>query len=70
MHTFVQTASRALAEQDVETLERLAEEARKQSLSSFGLNLCELSGALNVLTKQVKAAETHLGLPARSKSFE
>jgi hypothetical protein len=64
MHTFVQAASRALAQQDAEMLERLAEEVCKQTLSPFSLDLRELSGALDVLTKQVKIAETHLGLPA------
>ncbi len=68
MHTYVQAASRALAAQDADTLERLAEEVCKRSLSPFSLNPRELSGALDVLAKQVKAAETHLGLSANSSN--
>lgn len=64
MHTLVQAASRALAEQDAEMLERLAEEVRTRSLSPFTLNLREVVGALDVLAKQVKVAETHLGVSA------
>lgn len=70
MHTLVQAASRALAEQDAETLERLAEEVRNRNLSPFSLNLREVAGALDVLTKQVKAAETHLGMPAITPSTD
>lgn len=62
MHTLVQAASRALAEHDAEALERLVEEARNGSVRPLSLNIRELIGALDVLTTQVKAAETHLGM--------
>lgn len=65
MHTLVQAASRALAAQDADALERLVEEARAGSVRPFSQNLRELAGALDVLAKQVRTAETHLGMNER-----
>jgi len=65
MHTLVQAASRALAQQDADELERLVETALAQRADTQGLNLRELSDATRVLSRQVRMAEVHLGISSQ-----
>ncbi|WP_047487902.1 hypothetical protein [Terriglobus sp. TAA 43] len=65
MHTLVQAASRALARQDADELERLVETALAQRADSQSLNLRELSDAARVLSRQVRMAEVHLGISSQ-----
>lgn len=66
MHTLVQAASRALAQQDAGELERLVEAALAQSAHPMSLNLRKLTDAVDVLTRQVRVAETHLGISSHT----
>jgi len=65
MHTLVHAASRALAQQDADELERLVETALAQRADTQGLNLPELSDATRVLSRQVRMAEVHLGISSQ-----
>ena len=65
MHTLVQAASRALAQQDADELERLVETALARRVDSQSLNLRELSDAARVLSRQVRMAEVHLGISSQ-----
>ena len=62
MHTLVQAASRALAQQNADELERLVEAALAERTHPLNLNLRELSDAVGVLSRQVRIAEVHLGI--------
>ncbi|MEZ2345969.1 hypothetical protein [Terriglobus sp. RCC_193] len=65
MHTLIQAASRALVQQDADELERLVEAALAQSVHPLSLNLRELSNATDVLARQVRVAEVHLGISSQ-----
>ena len=62
MHDLVKEASQALAQQDAEKLERLVEEARTRIAIPMAINVGELTRASQILTRQLRAAERHLGL--------
>ena len=66
MHTLIQAASHALVRQDADKLERLVEAALAQSAHPLSLNLRELSHATDVLARQVRVAEVHLGISSNT----
>ncbi len=65
MHELVKACSRALSVQDIDTLECLVAEAGRLASEPMVLDMEEMSRAMHVLERQVRAAELHLGIESR-----